>query len=211
MENKDVSIPGFGVVEFFTATGTILDEKKNFETKLSSQTETSSYGGGGSISTGSYGHVSGYISPTDTTTTSTLESKTVIHQEIWLKLQDGLEQHFRFIDEDIPFRKGQVITIVFTVIGEKYYRVALVNHSSKQRIDYTTVESLQSKHGLLALSPALPEYPDRRPNRSAFWGAFSLGLTAVLVLISLGLDGISIAIFSVIILIPTLVLWVVYS
>ena len=187
MENKDVSIPGFGVVKFLTATGTILDEKKDYETKLSGQTRTSSYGGGGSIGTGSFGHVSGYISPTDTTSTSTLSSETVIHQEIWLKLRDGSEQHFKFIDEDIPFRKGQLITIVFTIIGEEYYRVALVNHSSKQRRDYTTVEKLQSKHGLNALSPTEPTYPKRRPIKEAFWAALflSFGLF-VLLLIVLG-------------------------
>ncbi|GLR63957.1 hypothetical protein GCM10007878_13950 [Marinospirillum insulare] len=105
----------------------MLSQSKHSETHISSS--------GGSASTDRHGaRVSG----------PTVSSDVVTKHEIWLKEEDGNEFSFTLINEDIPIREGQKISLIFCGLKDENdgYRSALVNHSSKKHWLFQNADSL---------------------------------------------------------------------
>ena len=105
-------------IVFWGDTGEVLSSGKYTETHVS----VSSRGGDGHV-----GPNGGYINPVKVTSTS----EVITHHELWIKTESGLEKDFKIINEDIPLRAGQKITIISAgKTLESGFNTALVNHNA---------------------------------------------------------------------------------
>jgi len=108
---------------FSKITGTVQDSGISKVVK----THTYSSGGGGNI-TISNGNGSGHIDPIQISSTNS------VHQEFWLKAEDGSEHSIMLDDCDIPIKPGHKITMVTAnlVNSNDSWWAILVNHTIKK-------------------------------------------------------------------------------
>jgi hypothetical protein len=102
-------------------TGTVTDQQKFSETKVSSS------GGGGYLHQGS-GHVQ---APTVTSTTTT-------KHEFWVQLTDGTQHPIQLTGLDIPLGTGQKITLVYGANRTGGTLLALIANHSANRCWYVS-------------------------------------------------------------------------
>lgn len=114
-------------IDFKTVTGKVISVDKIIATKVSGS------GGGGHI--GSYGGTVHSVS---------INSQNIVHQDIWLQHDSGLETHFRLINKDVPIKEGQLITVVIAtnVNNQKSCEYVLVNHNSNMKYCLENASSL---------------------------------------------------------------------
>lgn len=105
-------------------------------TGLSKSVKTSVSGGGGAISSDSYGHVQGWINPISTTHETTME--------LWIQDAEGRESSV-IIKKDIPLREGHQVSVVGVQLegGGTYCYCLVLNHTAGEtyflRRSYSTV------------------------------------------------------------------------
>lgn len=123
-------VHGKNNVEFRTVTGEVLGSDKYSETQISSS------GGGGYVSTHG-GHVSA----------PRIHSSSVTNHEFWIKTEDGLEKDVQLRGVDIPLRPGQKITLISAGRkgAEKAWYSVLVNHSAGRYWFINNADSLNKK------------------------------------------------------------------
>ncbi len=120
---RDLAAEGWNV-RFYAVSGEVLDTEQRSDTYVSGQTTGATYKGTGGVT----GHVT---------------SKVVVQRDIWVKTDDGKEDHFRF-EQDIPCRTGQRITVLWAVPnnqqGGPY--IFLYNHNTQTFYDFPKDEWL---------------------------------------------------------------------
>lgn len=121
-------------LHFYRRSGEVLSQYKHSETHISSS------GGSASVSR----HGTNVNAPT-------ISSNVVTKHEVWLKQEDGNEYSFTLINENIPIREGQQISLIFCGLADENSgkRSALVNHSSNKYWLLKDAESLDKDLGFI--------------------------------------------------------------
>lgn len=125
-------------LDFYSLSGRVVSTNKSFETRMQAQTTVSS--GGGNIY-GSNGNISGHIAPTHHTTT--VNSQTIEHQEIFLEDAAGQQHALKLWDWGVSCAPGHELTLVWAVplgMGSGPY-LHIKNHTTRK--DYRQNQQIE--------------------------------------------------------------------
>ena len=111
---------------FSAASGTVI------ESKVWSETEVRSHGGGG--------YSSNYIhAPTITSTVST-------NREIWVRTEQGEEFRVVTYGSNPAVKAGHAVSVICVDIGSKFFSIALINKTTKLWYQLCNLDDFARKH-----------------------------------------------------------------
>lgn len=133
-------------LEFHSLTGRVVSANKSFETRMQANTTVSS---GGANIHGTNGNISGYVAPTRHTTT--VNSQTVEHQEIFLEDASGQQHAIKLWDWSVSCAPGHELSLIWAIpVGMSsgpYLHIK--NHTTRQ--DYRPNHLIEN----LIITPSL--------------------------------------------------------